>query len=194
VALLPSAGAGIDTRSFDAQLQSLRRLQTGAVASLANVQNSKGSKDPVGDQLRAKLLQLKQITSTVAMYLRPEWRNQLFARLQAMLDPEDWNDQHALPSEQSFSTFLRMIVYLHPGRRPAVGLSPNGYFIAGWTRGQDRMIVECLPNDEVRWVLSQDHEGEPESGAGRTLIHRIPDVTAAYEPERFYTDGQQILV
>jgi hypothetical protein len=86
-----------------------------------------------------------------------------------------------------------MIIYLHPTRRPGLGLSPAGHFLAAWTKGADRIVVECLGNDEVRWVLSRILDGERESGAGKVLLHRIPDVTAPYEPQELFNNGERLL-
>jgi hypothetical protein len=113
--------------------------------------------------------------------------------LDRLFDPEDWQEDFRLPSEQSFSTFLRMIIYLHPTKRPGIGLSPTGHFLSAWTRGKDRLIIECIARDEVRWVLSRTIDGERESGAGKVLLHRVPDVTAPYDPEPLFTDGEQVL-
>jgi hypothetical protein len=127
------------------------------------------------------------------MHLNDEWRQNLFATLEGLLDPADWDEDFELPSEKSFSTFLRMIIYLHPTKRPGIGLSPGGQMLASWRNGRDRIVIECMDNDEVRWVLSHYVEGERESGAGQTQIHRVPDVTAAYDPEPLFTNGDHIV-
>jgi len=36
-------------------------------------------------------------------------------------------------------------------------------------------------------------DGELETGAGKVLIHRIPDVTAGYNPEPLFQNGHKIL-
>jgi hypothetical protein len=86
-----------------------------------------------------------------------------------------------------------MIIYLHPSKRPAIGLSPRGHFLAAWTRGEDRIVIECLAKDEVRWVLSRTVDGERESAAGKVLIHRVPDVIAPYDPMPLFEDGDKVL-
>lgn len=191
--ILPSLAAGVEARAVEARLASLRKMQTGAASRIASVADLKVKGSNVAEQLRLKLISLKQLASTVAMYFDPEWRIKLFARLDVMLDPDGWESDCALPSEQSFSTFLRMMIYLHPTRRPGIGLSPSGHFAAAWSRGDDRLVIECIGNDEVRWVISREIEGERESCAGKVSLHRIPDVTAPYEPEHLFSDGQQVL-
>jgi hypothetical protein len=191
--VLASLGAGVDSKTIEKRLADLRRIQTGPASQIANERDVTPVGQNIGEQLRFKTASFKRLTAAVAMYLHPEWRARLFARLDALLNVEDWDSTQQLPSEQSFSTFLRMIIYLHPTRRPGIGITPNGHFAAAWTRGADRMVIECVGNDEVRWVLSREHDGEFESGAGRVSIHRIPDVTAGYDPEPLLSDGQNVL-
>ena len=93
-----------------------------------------------------------------------------------------------------FSTFLRMIIDLHPTKRPGLGLSAKGHFLASWSKIEDRIVIECLANDDVRWVLSRNVDGLRESGAGKTKIYRIPDVICPYEPDHLFRDGDKLLI
>jgi hypothetical protein len=193
-----SVGAGVDSITLDNQLrlhlEGMRALLSPPVAQLASVAESpEKASTELEKQLAEKLASIKRMTANIAMHLDPAWRTQLFASLDAMLDPGDWDEAFALPSERSFSTFLRTIIYLSPTRRPALGLSPRGNFLASWRRGSDRIVVECLPDDEVRWVLSRLVEGERESGAGKVQIHRLPEVASPYQPDSLFADGQKLL-
>jgi hypothetical protein len=189
---LPSFGAGVDSKLINDHLTSMRKLLSGPVAGLAEVKDLKRKGD-LADQILEKRASLKRITATIAMHLDRGWRESLFAELDRLLDPEDWDESFKLPTEQSFSTFLRMIIYLHPTKRPALGLSATGHLLAAWSRGKDRITIECVGQDEVRWVLSRTVDGDRESGAGRTQLHRVPEVTAPYEPEHLFQDGDKIL-
>jgi hypothetical protein len=190
---LPSFGRGVDSQIIADRLKSMRTLMSGAVGKLVAVQDTTATKPGIAEQLTAKLASFKRLTATVAMHLDPSWRAILFSALDRLLDPDDWDPEFRLPTEQSFSTFLRMIIYLHPTKRPGLGLSPNGHFLAAWSRANDRIIIECIGNDEVRWVLSRTLDGERESGAGKVLLHRVPDVTAAYDPEVLFQNGDEVL-
>ena len=86
-----------------------------------------------------------------------------------------------------------MIIYLHPTKRPGLGLSSTGNFLAAWMEGKDRIIIECVGHDQVRWVLSRTTDGERESAAGKALLYRIPEVTAPWNPEPLFADGEQVL-
>jgi len=182
----------MESKLIDIRLDNMRRLFSEPVANLKRVIDV-AAVGSVTDQLHRKLSTLKQMTAKVAMHLDSTWRAILFQALERLLDPEDWDRDFAMPSEQSFSTFLRMIIFLHPTKRPGLGLSPSGHFLAAWRSGEDRIVVECLASDEVRWVLSRTIDGDRESGAGKVQIHRIPDVTEPYDPEPLFTNGDKIL-
>jgi hypothetical protein len=189
----PSVAGGADSHLISERIASMRKLVTGAVANLAHVKDIDTNKLALREQVLAKRASLKRITATVAMHLDRKWRESLFSTLDRLLDPDDWDIDFQLPSEQSFSTFLRMIIYLHPTKRPGLGLSASGHFLAAWTRDKDRIVIECIGEDEVRWVLSRIISDERESGAGRVLLHRVPDVIAPYEPEHLFRDDDKIL-
>lgn len=189
---IASFGVSKESKIVDDRLGRMRKLLSEPVANLTRVVDvgTPGSKE---QKLQRKLAVLKQISARVAMHIDSSWRSVLFQTLDRLLDPADWQDDCAMPSEQSFSTFLRMIIYLHPTRRPGLGLSPSGHFLAAWRRGDDRIVLECLANDEVRWVLSRTLDGNRESAAGRVQIHRIPDVTEPYEPEPLFQNGEKVI-
>jgi hypothetical protein len=171
----------------------MRKLISSAVANLSTFEGPKIDAKDVSTQLRLKLTSFKRMTATVAMHLDADWRQSLFATLDRLIDPEDWAEDFDLPTEKSFSTFLRMIIYLHPTKRPGIGIAPNGNFVASWRREDDRIVIEALPDDQVRWVLSKTTEGLRERAAAQVTINRIPDVIAPYEPEALFNDGDKIL-
>ena len=92
----------------------------------------------------------------------------------------------------SFRTFLRMIVYQKPRRRPGLGVSHRGNLIGSWTIGTNRLTMEYLPRDIVKWVLSRVVDGEVERGAGETPLRRLPDVLSPYDPDRWFDDASYL--
>ncbi len=144
---------------------------------------------PLAEQLRNRNSELKRMIAIVAMHLDDAWRNMLLSSLDRLLDSDDWDDGFDVPDLQSFSTLLRAIVYLHPTKRPGVGLSQRGTFLSAWRQESDRLVLEYLPEDEIRWVINRTIDGEKESGAGTSQIHRIPEVIAPYHPEPLFNDG-----
>jgi hypothetical protein len=190
----PSFGAGADAQTVDARIKSMQKLMSSGVANLASVKELPiPSSSSLPEKIRYKVASFKRLTATIAMHLDPVWRQTLLSTLDRLLDSDDWDEEFVLPSEQSFSTFLRMVIYLHPTKRPGLGLSANGHFLAAWTRGEDRIVIESLANDEVRWVLSRTVQGERESAAGKILLHRVPDVIAPYDPSPLFEDGDKVL-
>jgi hypothetical protein len=146
----------------------------------------------VAQRLALRLLSFKRMTSSIARYLDRAWHAQLFERLDILFDAEDWDSDFALPLEASFETFLRLIIYLHPTKRPGIGLSSRGYVLASWSKDGDRIVIECLPNDDLRWVLSQTNEGQRESAAGKNRIQRLIELIEGYEPDRFFKNGDKV--
>jgi len=154
--------------------------------------SKRSSEASLAERLASRLLSFKTMTSSVARYLDRRWHSDLFKTLDKLFDADDWDDGFALPLEQSFETFLRLIIYLHPTKRPGVGLSPRGYVLASWSKDADRIVIECQPQDELRWVLSQSNEGRRESAAGKNRIQRLVDLIEGYEPDRFFKDGDKV--
>jgi hypothetical protein len=123
---------------------------------------------------------LKTATLAAAHFDRDE-RSRLFKQLDSLLDVESWDSADTVTTEASFTTLLRMVLFLG-GRRPALGVTAIGNFIATWTEGDDRLTIECKPQDHVRWVLLQNLDGQRETAAGETTTKRLPEVLRPYDP------------
>lgn len=144
------------------------------------------------ERLYDALAAFKVRTSSVAMHMDTDWRDKLFGQLDSLLDAEEWDAEDLPPDLHSFGTFLRMLLNMRPERRPGLAASSDGHLIATWTVGKDRLTVECLPNDEVRWLLSRCLDGETERAAGLTVIARLPEVLAPYNPAKWFTRAVSI--
>jgi hypothetical protein len=192
--VMSSTAAGEVASSLEKKMRSLCSIVSGAAAEIAETAETDLNKKSTENQLAIKASSLKVMISKVSMYFENSWRVSLTERLDELLSPLDWDEEDVVPSERSFSTFLRMMIYLHPTKRPGIGLSASGNFVAAWSRKQDRLIIECLARDEVRWVLFRELGDDRESGAGKSQIHRIPEVTAAYEPEKLLQNGDKIII
>jgi hypothetical protein len=108
-----------------------------------------------------------------------------------LLDAENWDSGDDVTTEASFTTLLRMVLFLG-GHRPGLGITGTGNFIATWTENGDRLTIECLPNDHVRWVLVQNLDGQRETAAGETTVPRLPEVLRPYDPPtRWFPDADQ---
>jgi hypothetical protein len=139
---------------------------------------------PLAERLFNVLAAFKMKTAMLAAaHFTSVDRARLFRQLDSLLDAETWESTDAITTEASFTTLLRMILFLG-GRRPGLGLTSSGNFIATWTEGADRLTIECKPEDKVRWVLVQDLDGQIESAAGETTIKRLPEVLLPYDPAK----------
>jgi hypothetical protein len=125
---------------------------------------------------------VKILTSQVAMHLDREWRERLFQQLDSLHDPEEWDAEDKPIQQSSFATFLKAIFQIRPTVRPGLGLSHGGLLVAAWTSGKNRLTIEFLPNDRVRWVISRYPEGEFEQFAGQIPVSSLLDSLSKYSP------------
>jgi hypothetical protein len=147
---------------------------------------------PIDRQLFGALAFFKVKTAMLAAgHFSREKRDRLFRQLDSLLDIESWDSADPVPNEASFTTLLRMVLFLQ-GRPPALGITGSGTFLATWTEGDDRLTIECQPEDHVRWVLIQNLDGQRESAAGETTIRRLPEVLRPYDPpQRWFPNATQ---
>ena len=134
------------------------------------------------EQVFNRLVGLKVSTSTIAMHLDAAWRAGLFRQLDSLLDAEDWDFSDKLPTLESFRTFLRMILAFGPVRRPSLGATATGEIIAAWSKDGDRLTIECLAGDQVRWVVNRTVDGRRISAAGKTYADLVWRQVAPFEP------------
>ena len=144
---------------------------------------------PIEERLYDARALCKTKTSAVAMHLDFEWRSRFFSQLDSLMDFENWEKEDIPITEASFTTLLRMLLFIRPARRPGLGSTSYGNIIAAWTMEKDRLTIECLPRDEVRWVLSRYLDGDRESATGQVALSRLLAVLAPYNPERWFAHG-----
>lgn len=140
------------------------------------------------ERLFDALANVKILTAHVAMHLDREWREGLFRQMDSLHDPVEWEGGDEPVQQASFATFLKAILSLKPERRPGLGLSHSGYLIAAWTTGRDRLTIEFLPNDRVRWVLSESRDEETDRFAGQTPVGRLAEGLRPHTPERWFSN------
>jgi len=183
----PSMGASDDAHLIRQSLDEIEnRPLTGS-----SVSERSGAAESLAERLYDTLADAKIMTARVAMHLDQGWRDRLFAQLDELLDVEDWHEDDEPVLDVSFATFLRMILHQKPERRPGLGVSHRGHLIAAWTQGADRLTLEFLPADTIRWVLSCEVNGERERAAGETPVGRLPEVLSPYRPARWFAHANQ---
>lgn len=125
-------------------------------------------------------------TAEVAMYLDPDWRTGFFSQIDSLMDCENWEDDDLPVSQDSFTTLLRLLLLIKPKRRPGLGSTSMGNIIAAWTVENDRLTIECMPKDSIRWVLSRQFHETRESAAGEIKLPRLEAALAPYNPECWF--------
>lgn len=186
-AYVPSSAIGPVSKILDAQIEDLRKPSP----------TFSGKAQPISDtasevELFDTLAKFKIRTSQVAMHLDRDWRSKLFGQLDSLLDKDSWEPLDKPPRLTSFATFLRMLIFLRPQRRPGLGATPSGEMIATWSAGSDRLTIECLPEDLVRWTVSVIINDDRERAAGITPVIRLKDVLAPYDTARWFADGNRL--
>ncbi len=142
---------------------------------------------PLNERLFDKAAALKGQIARVAMHLDPEWRAGLFENLDRLLDPEEWEfDESDYPTAASFNTFLRMAIFLGDIRRPGLGMSGRGTIVAVWMRDRDKLTVDCLADDKLRWVFTTHDNDERESVAGETTVKKLREILRSVNPGRWF--------
>ena len=129
---------------------------------------------------------VKILTSQVAMHLDQELRKRIFSQLDAIHNVEDWDPDDEPIRKGSFATFLKALVEIKPVRRPSLGLSHSGHLIAAWVVEQDRLTIEFLNDDRVRWVLARAIDDDVERFAGHTNVARLLDGLKPYQPAHWF--------
>jgi hypothetical protein len=185
----PSQGASDEAKGITDSLKEIKNRQTspGSAIDPRRLERQRSTAERLYDALASA----KVMTSGVVMHLDRDWRDRLFVQLDDLLNVEDWHEDDEPLVDESFLTFLRLILYQKPRRRPGLGLSHHGNLIAAWTAGADRLTLECGPDDSIRWVLSCEVNGERERAAGETHVARLPQVLRPYGPDRWFADVDQ---
>ena len=143
---------------------------------------------PQSDEERAfdHLVGFKVKTANVAMHLDDDWRAGFFRQLDNMLDAEAWDFGDSFPSLESFNTFLRLIIHNKVKRRPGLGATTDGKLIAAWTNGSDRLTVECLADDTVRWVATKTIKDGQVMSANTSPVQALRTFLAPYQPDEWF--------
>jgi hypothetical protein len=172
--------------STDASVERWRQATRTLINPTASAyaQHPPRPSQPLPERLFDALATFKLKTAMLAAaHLNRDERARLFKQLDSLLDAENWDSADVVTTEASFTTLLRMVLFLG-GRRPALGVTGTGNFIATWTEGDDRLTIECKSEDHVRWVLVQNLDGQRESAAGETTARRLPEVLRPYDPSK----------
>jgi hypothetical protein len=174
-----------ETREIAQRVQALQNRPSPGTLTPSAVPKPKAK--PLDEQLFDAVAAVKVLTAQVAMHLDREWRDKLFRQLDSLHDPSEWETGDLPVQQASFSTFLKAMLILNPERRPGLGLSHNGNLIAAWTTGKDRLTIEFMLHDRLRWVLSLYYDDGPVRYAGDAPVARLVEGLAKHNPEHWFS-------
>jgi hypothetical protein len=185
----------IDTQDFD-QIAEKRAIlphtvgvsrEALALEKLRKLAFASSAPGPAaGDKSLAEQLYDNIFTSQVAVKLGPDHRASVFKQLDLLLDAEEWPESDLPPTLASYRTLLRIVLVLKPRRPPGLGTSSLGRLVAAWTTGPDRLTIECLPNDRLRWVVSVGTDDDRRTAAGESQLKHLVSELSPYGPERWF--------
>jgi len=188
----PSGGASLFSPQTKEIMQNIKALKNQPSQVSLTASHAPSSKEnTLEERLFDARANVKILTSEVAMYLEPEWRKKLFHQIDLLHDPEEWESEDKPIDQSSYRTFLRAFLEINPKRKPGLGLAYMGNLIAAWTTGRDRLTIEFLPDDHVRWVLTKYYDDEPERVAGKSKISRLLQSLAPYNPECWFSQKKE---
>lgn len=144
------------------------------------------NKSALERSLRDSSSSFKILASRVSMHLGVHWLQKLFKQIDSLLDSDEWDPRDPVPAPETARTFIRLLLVLSVNRKPGIGISNEGNLIAAWTIDNNRLTVECLPGDRVRWIVSRTINDEIERAAGDGRIERLRDLLQPYKPSIWF--------
>ena len=115
--------------------------------------------------LRDRNFEFKTRFSVFAKFFDPTWRESLFAQLDQIFDPIDWEEEEPVPSLSSWETCLRLLSSTSFAIRPGLSLH-NGSFVLVWRNNGLRCAITCLDGDRCLWSVSEKVGSEAEYATG----------------------------
>tara|TARA_R110001599_G_scaffold95571_1_gene247818 strand:- start:541 stop:1152 length:612 start_codon:yes stop_codon:yes gene_type:complete len=143
--------------------------------------------DSIESKLTKNKEQLLKYISNISMHVSDEWRKDLISKLDALLDPEDWDDEDEVVSLSSFELFLSWQIMNQATAHPSYGLSMSGHFVAAWLKNENQLVLEFLKKEEIKWSVTKyyNESTDPELATGLTSLNRLTSVLEAYAPEEW---------
>ncbi len=118
------------------------------------------------------LVSLKVAVSQYAMHLPNEERDRLFARLDEVINVEDWHEEDTFPILGSFINFLKWIIFSKDFGWSSIGVSDEGNILVAWTTSNLVLTANFFPQNKVTWTATIESESGPAHSVGSgTLQH-----------------------
>ncbi len=130
--------------------------------------------------------EIKKWTSQIAMRLDEQSRRRFFAQIDRLHDTEEWMVGDRPIRLESYKSFIRAYLAGMIGGKPSLALSPDGYAMAIWRAGEDRLTIEFFENDRIRYLVSQTVDNKIERVAAETTISRLTVLLQPFSSERWF--------
>jgi len=184
-------------------LKGIQALQQGLTPTATGPSKSSESVISESPKVRSRedkaydaLAEAKVWFYQVANHLTDEQKHRLFKQLDRLHDVEEWEDGDQPVRQSSFVTFLRTMMALSPLRRPPasgprrwpnLGLSHQGNLLAVWGDARDRVTLEFLDADQLKWTLSHVRpDGQTVRNAGIGPALDIRNLLSPYNPSHWF--------
>jgi hypothetical protein len=182
---IPRIAAGADAARINQAARAVSQLASPSAILRRSISSPRRGAS-LEERLHNSRTACKIRTAAVAMHLDREWRTRFFAQVDSLLSCDDWDKDDLPISEESFTTLLRMLLVIRATARSRRQQR--------WPRDRDvdrrrrPTHIECLPGDEVHWIVFRAIEGGRESAAGETVLPRLLAVLQPYAPQHWFSD------
>lgn len=185
--------SGLFSQETDAIIKTIEELKIGNYLNLAddkvNYHNTLIYSNPVltahkksiEETLFDACADVKIATSQVSMHLNRAAIKKIFNQIDLMHDVSEWSIDDQVINVNSYRSFLKWFLFVNPTKGPGLGLSHQGNLVAAWMNKLGRLIVEFHPNEQAKWMIKSEINGQIETGSGQSSILRLPEVLAPYK-------------
>lgn len=138
--------------------------------------------------LEERLRLVQDRISEISMKLPKGFAAGLNRQFANLMDDDAWEDDDELVSPEAVTAFILTLLSTHTKRRPGIGTNGRGSITGSWTNGDNRLTIECLPNERVRLILSRRRDnGDVERAAFEAIRpERIRALLAPFNPEVWF--------
>ena len=160
----------------------------GRVGGADQIEAGDFSSTPHLNALEERLRLVQDRISEISMHLPTGFAAGLNRQFANLMDDDAWEDDDELVSPEAVTAFILTLLSTRTKRRPGIGTNGRGSITGSWTNGDNRLTIECLPNERVRLILSRRRDnGDVERAAFEEMRpERIRAVLAPFNPEVWF--------
>ena len=122
------------------------------------------------EELPRSAMSLKEATALYGMHLTFGVRDRIFGELNFLLDPTGWDVDDALPSKNSYLSFLKWAVETKRHDWVSLSLDGDGNIVAVFLNGKNQITAAFLPEAVVNWTSRISTEDGIDVSAGRSPL------------------------